>query len=87
MYLWLKVRLYCFVMARLWRYSHKLYNWCEDRRPAGGFHSCYIIKVRLMGPMKRYMAMKRLGYCPTKRDNKIIWKSSRRGEQANEYNN
>jgi hypothetical protein len=25
-------------MKRLWRISHKVFNWCEHRRPAGGFN-------------------------------------------------
>lgn len=24
-------------MRYLWRFAYRLYNWCEDRRPAGGF--------------------------------------------------
>jgi len=29
--------LYRFCMRRLWRLAFRLYNWAEDRRPAGGF--------------------------------------------------
>jgi hypothetical protein len=29
---------YCLVMRVLWRLGYRLYNWAEDRRPAGGFH-------------------------------------------------
>lgn len=29
---------YCIIMSRLWKISYNLYNYCEDRRPGGGFH-------------------------------------------------
>jgi len=33
----MKKLIYCIVMSRIWEFAHKLYNWAEDRRPAGGF--------------------------------------------------
>lgn len=34
----MKKLIYCMVMSRLWTVGYKLYTWCEDRRPGGGFH-------------------------------------------------
>jgi len=25
------------IMTLLWKIGYRLYNWCEDRRPAGGW--------------------------------------------------
>ena len=34
---YLKKLIYCFVVRRIWRWSYKVLNWAEDRRPGGGF--------------------------------------------------
>jgi len=33
----MKKFIYNWFMKRLWQYSYTIYNWCEDKRPAGGF--------------------------------------------------
>lgn len=29
--------IYCFFMRKIWKVAYRVYNWAEDRRPAGGF--------------------------------------------------
>lgn len=34
----MKKLLYCVIMRLLWHWSDVVFNWAEDRRPAGGFY-------------------------------------------------
>jgi len=42
---WIKVRLYCWFMRKVWDVSYKIYNWAEGKRPAGGFDPKNMVMV------------------------------------------